>query len=338
MANHYEVPSWAGKPPVGLHLDVLKGDKLIQKLMIDEKKCYLFGRNNQMNDFCIDHASCSRVHAAFVYHKHLNRAFLVDLGSTHGTFIGSMRLEANKPTQLPIDSTFHFGASTRNYVIRERPQAGTRPIIDELEKTGDDIDGGLLGLPETEIELDNLTEFNTAHNRRISMLGITDDSEKRNNNRKRKKRGVSFNEDEEIINPEDVDPSIGRFRNLIQTTVIPTAQKRARLSDMVGVNSADLKLAKHLHPSSIIPHLYQDLPPETNNGGVSSSMNIYSSLSSRLGMVLPNPAPEVDLGQSYPQAAPYVPVQSQSVDNLEPKKKKYAKEAWPGKKPAAALF
>lgn len=65
-----------------------------------------------------------------------------------------MRLEANKPTQLPIDSTFHFGASTRNYVIRERPQAGSRPIIDELEKTGEEMEGGLLGLPETEIELD----------------------------------------------------------------------------------------------------------------------------------------------------------------------------------------
>lgn len=72
----------AGKPPTGLHLDVMKGDKLIQKLMLDEKKCYLFGRNPQMNDFCIDHASCSRVHSAFVYHKHLNRAFLVDLGSS----------------------------------------------------------------------------------------------------------------------------------------------------------------------------------------------------------------------------------------------------------------
>jgi hypothetical protein len=50
--------------------------------MIDEKKCYLFGRNPQMNDFCIDHASCSRVHSALVYHKQLNRAFLVDLGSS----------------------------------------------------------------------------------------------------------------------------------------------------------------------------------------------------------------------------------------------------------------
>lgn len=40
--------------------------------------------------------------------------------------------------------------------------------------------GGLLGLPESEFELDNLTEFNTAHNRRITMLGISaDDQAKR---------------------------------------------------------------------------------------------------------------------------------------------------------------
>lgn len=66
-----------------------------------------------------------------------------------------MRLEAHKPTQLPIDSTFHFGASTRYYIIRERPQTGSRTIIDELEKSSDDNEaGGLLGLPETETELD----------------------------------------------------------------------------------------------------------------------------------------------------------------------------------------
>lgn len=86
MANHYEVPSWAGKAPTGHHLDVTKDDKLIQKLMIDEKKCYLFGRNPQMNDFCIDHGSCSRVHAALVYHKHLNISYLVDLGSSKYTY------------------------------------------------------------------------------------------------------------------------------------------------------------------------------------------------------------------------------------------------------------
>lgn len=68
----------------------------------------------------------------------------------------------------------------------------------------------------------NLTEFNTAHNRRISMLGIPDDSKRKNP--KRKAKAITFNEDEEIINPEDVDPSVGRFRNLVQTTVIPSSK------------------------------------------------------------------------------------------------------------------
>ena len=78
----YDPPAWAGKPSAGLHLDVTKDTKLVQKLMIDEKRSYLFGRNPQMNDFTIDHGSCSRVHAALLWHKHLERSFLVDLGSS----------------------------------------------------------------------------------------------------------------------------------------------------------------------------------------------------------------------------------------------------------------
>lgn len=54
----------------------------LQKLIIDEKKFYLFGRNPDICDFTIDHQSCSRVHAALVYHKHLKRLFLIDLNSS----------------------------------------------------------------------------------------------------------------------------------------------------------------------------------------------------------------------------------------------------------------
>lgn len=334
MANHYDVPSWAGKPPVGLHLDVTKGDKLIQKLMIDEKKCYLFGRNPQLNDFCIDHASCSRVHSALVYHKHLNRAFLVDLGSTHGTYIGSIRIESNKPTQLPIDSIFHFGASTRMYIIRERPQAGTKSLSEEKEKTGEEIEGGLLGLPETETELDNLTEFNTAHNRRISMLGIPEE-EIRPSNRKKKKKNVFFNDDEEVINPEDIDPSIGKFRNLIQTTVIPTKRRKIE-GYTLDPNLVD---ATGKHYSSLVYNtLYEDLPVPGDQGLTSPvSLLFPSSLSGKLGLCLPNPAPDVELAA----AAVQVPVAPTSVVMElipEPRKKKYAKEAWPGKKPLPSLL
>lgn len=74
-----------------------------------------------------------------------------------------MRVEADKPTQLPIDSVFHFGASTRNYIIRERPQTGSRPIIEELEKSSEDAEGGLLGLPETETELDVSIAFESSN-------------------------------------------------------------------------------------------------------------------------------------------------------------------------------
>lgn len=84
----------------------------------------------------------------------LEQCFVSGFCVAHGTFIGSLRLEGYKPTQLPIDSGFHFGASTRNYIIRERPQTGIRPIIDEIEKAGEEAEGGLLGLPETETELD----------------------------------------------------------------------------------------------------------------------------------------------------------------------------------------
>jgi nuclear inhibitor of protein phosphatase 1 len=70
-----------------LYLNDDQCDNSFQKLMVDEKKCYLFGRNPQMNDFCIDHASCSRVHAAFVYHRNLERVFLVDLGSSELIFV-----------------------------------------------------------------------------------------------------------------------------------------------------------------------------------------------------------------------------------------------------------
>jgi len=84
----------------------------------------------------------------------------------HGTYIGSIRIEADKPTQLPINSQFHFGASTRTYIIRERPQStsafGPRPIMDQLERESDHA-SSLLGLPETDLELDVYLEKNTVN-------------------------------------------------------------------------------------------------------------------------------------------------------------------------------
>ncbi|OQR79170.1 nuclear inhibitor of protein phosphatase 1-like [Tropilaelaps mercedesae] len=345
MSSHYDPPTWAGKPPLGLHLDVTKEDKFLQKLMIDQKKCYLFGRNADICDFPVEHQSCSRVHAALVYHRHLERAFLVDLGSTHGTYIGSIRLESQRPTQLPVDAKFHFGASTRIYILRERPQ--------NKEEEGITVE-----LPESELELDNLTEYNTAHNRRVTMLGIADDASHKPRRASHRKR-VNFRNEEDVINPEDIDPSVGRFRNLVHTQVIPT--KRPRPTDESSAGSTDRKVGSDGVGGAIGS---KDPSGHANQQRLQSSVLFaLPLLSSKLGLQLPNPAPDIyaDLEPPQEQAAAAASQVTgaagptglskpglkgvktgallgtlqdfASASPLDaPQKKRYPKEAWSGKK------
>ncbi|XP_017576915.1 protein phosphatase 1, regulatory subunit 8a isoform X1 [Pygocentrus nattereri] len=340
ITSQFDCPSWAGKPPAGLHLDVVKGDKLIEKLIIDEKKFYLFGRNPDHCDFTIDHQSCSRVHAALVYHRHLKRVFLIDLNSTHGTFLGRIRLEPHKPQQVPIDSTMSFGASTRVYTLREKPQTqpsaatGDGGVEDEELK-------GLLGLPEEETELDNLTEFNTAHNKRISTLAIEEGNlDIQRPKRKRRNSRVSFSEKEEIINPEDVDPSVGRFRNMVQTAVVPLKKKKLESHSTLSLEDSVVRRMQNFPLSA---GLYGDLPPTSHEAGNQGAGSQGSAMLGGLPLPFPNPAPEVDLSPTTvqppailnPTPAPG-PYTAEPLN--EPRKKKYAKEAWPGKKPTPSLL
>uniref|UniRef100_A0A674D6Z6 Nuclear inhibitor of protein phosphatase 1 n=2 Tax=Salmo trutta TaxID=8032 RepID=A0A674D6Z6_SALTR len=345
----FDCPSWAGKPPPGLHLDVVKGDKLVEKLIIDEKKYYLFGRNPDLCDFTIDHQSCSRIHSALVYHRHLKRVFLIDLNSTHGTFLGRIRLEPHKPQQVPIDSTMSFGASTRVYTLREKPQTQTNTIPGGEVKAGEDEElKGLLGLPEEETELENLTEFNTAHNKRISTLTIEDGNlDIVRPKRKRRSSRVSFSEEEEVINPEDVDPSVGRFRNMVQTAVVPIKKRKMEGHATLGLEDS---VARRMQNFPFSGGLYGDLPPTIGEAGSLPPMaQGGATILGGLPLVFPNPAPEVDLSPTSASAQPFVtpspavnlalapgPYTAEAVN--EPRKKKYAKEAWPGKKPTPSLL
>ena len=92
-----------------------------------------------------------------MFHKVLKKAFVVDLKSAHGTFIGYRRLEPHVPIQLPADVQLRIGASTRRYVFKNKPL--------ETEKRQQEIE-----LPEEEEDLDNLTEYNTARNKKIVQM------------------------------------------------------------------------------------------------------------------------------------------------------------------------
>lgn len=85
----------------------------------------------------------------------LSHTFLVWLFPAHGTFLGHIRLEPHKPQQIPIDSTVSFGASTRAYTLREKPQTLPSAVKGDEKMGGEDDElKGLLGLPEEETELD----------------------------------------------------------------------------------------------------------------------------------------------------------------------------------------
>ncbi|XP_076865860.1 nuclear inhibitor of protein phosphatase 1 isoform X2 [Brachyhypopomus gauderio] len=240
-----------------------------------------------------------------------------------------------------------FGASTRVYTLREKPQtqpsaaAGDGGVEDEELK-------GLLGLPEEETELDNLTEFNTAHNKRLSTLTIEEGNlDIQRPKRKRRSSRVSFSEDEEIINPEDIDPSVGRFRNMVQTAVVPLKKKRLEGHGALGLEDGAARRMQNFPLSS---GLYGDLPPTSHDmggaqggGGPGGGAQAGSAILGGLPLPFPNPAPDVDISPTTVQPPAMLnpgpapgPYTAEALN--EPRKKKYAKEAWPGKKPTPSLL
>ncbi|KAE9419058.1 hypothetical protein Angca_003393 [Angiostrongylus cantonensis] len=307
--SKFQVPSWASRPPPGSHLDVCKGDQLIQKLMIDEKSTYYFGRNPKQVDFAVEHASCSRVHALLLYHGVLNRFALVDMDSSHGTYLGTIRLEPLRVVFVDIGTPFHFGASTRRYTLRLKLMQSKENEDEEKEK-----------MP-SEQELENVTEYNTALNRRIPQLPISAEEARR---KKRPRGNVAFIEQEEIINPgwfvsyskgcntlrcfkriQDVDPTIGRFRNLVATAIISNNPAKRVAPETKG----------HEPPRKIV-RPFRDV-------------SLSSPMCSTLGGMSLNAAPDLEL---------YIHPHVVAMDSDEPHKKKYAKESWPGRKPTSGVL
>ncbi|VEL16728.1 unnamed protein product [Protopolystoma xenopodis] len=290
------------------------------------------------------------------------------------------------------------------YVLRERPtplyslttvdnvaDGAKDGVVSSVTRDSDGnsfISLNYTQFPHSEVELDNLTEFNTAHNRRISSL--TDmsagaDDASRRSKRKRPNQFVHFNDTDEVINPEDVDPNVGRFRNLVQETFIPNKRAKGNHEGAnLGVSEKeDLSFAGGATSNG---RLLQPSAASSVTFAQSASvlpLTPSARLATRLGLPLPNLAPEVDEGEEPKLPASLLFLHSHvhpkersnaidsttgpsnaltsadilgnmpgsdldhvgptdtakrqmvtsSVEENAPKKKKYAKEAWPGKRP-----
>uniref|UniRef100_A0A672SZ01 Uncharacterized protein n=1 Tax=Sinocyclocheilus grahami TaxID=75366 RepID=A0A672SZ01_SINGR len=127
--------------------------------------------------------------------------------------------------------------------------------------------------------------------------------------RKRRSSRVSFSEEEEIINSEDVDPSVGRFRNMVQTAVVPIKKKKLEGHGTLGLEES---VARRL----------QSFPLSGGSSAITGGMTL----------LFPNPAPEVHLSPSTVQPPAVLnPSPAPGPNSTEPlnelRKKKYAK-AW----------
>jgi len=81
-----------------------------------QKGFYLFGRA-PICDIILDHPTISRQHAVIQFRRN-GDAFLYDLGSMHGTFLGKTRIKPLTYVTIPKNNNLiKFGSSTRLYIL-----------------------------------------------------------------------------------------------------------------------------------------------------------------------------------------------------------------------------
>jgi len=117
MSSRFQPPKWCSVPKdwekharqltwVG---SAEEGAK--EQHSIGSKAVYTIGRDDSA-DVRLSGELASRIHAAILLDGE-GRKFLVDLKSTHGTFLGSTRLTPNKPVRWPTGEQASFGSGSK---------------------------------------------------------------------------------------------------------------------------------------------------------------------------------------------------------------------------------
>lgn len=102
-------------------------DGVLQTLHISRQSAYLFGRERKVADIPVDHPSLSKQHCVLQHraipdkndreHRVRCKPYLMDLGSTNGTFINGERIDDARYYELRKGDVITLGASSREYVL-----------------------------------------------------------------------------------------------------------------------------------------------------------------------------------------------------------------------------
>jgi len=129
----FSEPPEARVPSLRWQLHVFKGTEAIGDgpLYVCKQSAYLFGRDSRIADIETLHPSCSSQHAVLQFrlvdvHGKFRpdgspiqtvRPYVLDLESSHGTFLNDERVAPARYVQLRARDTLRFGVSSREYVL-----------------------------------------------------------------------------------------------------------------------------------------------------------------------------------------------------------------------------
>ncbi|KAJ2891884.1 hypothetical protein IWW38_003438 [Coemansia aciculifera] len=114
---NYEPPANAALPSHQFTIDVIKDGSFLDTHTIPSKRTFsTFGRL-PICDYPMDHSSISRYHAVLQFAKDESMPSIVDLGSSHGTFVNKQQVQPRVPQALRIGDQMRFGASSRIWIL-----------------------------------------------------------------------------------------------------------------------------------------------------------------------------------------------------------------------------
>ena len=92
---------------------------MVETIGLSGLSSYTLGRNLDVVEIPLEHASCSRQHAK-IERDGAGSVFVTDLGSAQGTYLDGARepLPPKERTRLAEGSALCFGKSTRTFVLR----------------------------------------------------------------------------------------------------------------------------------------------------------------------------------------------------------------------------
>lgn len=113
----YAPPPWSTSPAHKFELEVIKDGTVAETIDISKQPFYIIGRAPDQAQIVLMHESVSRAHAALQFGEK-GELYIVDLGSTHGSFLGKTRLKPKAYTLAPVGAVLRFGQSSRMYVVK----------------------------------------------------------------------------------------------------------------------------------------------------------------------------------------------------------------------------